>query len=106
MMEVSPLVTWLKQFFKTDKKFGSKDSETNWTRLLLLLPAGKCFSKSDMKRKFLTALFLCSENSNKILEELKPEWNHIVSLPVFEKIKRLSAEIEIGKIFSFATGIQ
>lgn len=49
----------------------------------------------------LTALFLCSDKPNKILEELKPEWNEIISLPLSEKIKLIAAEEEIKYIFPF-----
>ena len=100
-----PLTSWLKQFFKRNKKFGSNDRKQISHACYCFYRLGNGFKNLDIEERFLTALFLCSDVSNKILEELKPEWNQIISLPLFEKIKRLSAEVEITKIFPFETEI-
>ena len=100
-----PLASWLKQFFRKDKKFGSKDRKQISHACYCYYRLGHAFQYLDIEEKFLVALFLCSGSSNKILEELKPEWNQIIFLPLFEKIKHLSAEIEIAKIFPFESEI-
>src|SRR5215217_789105 len=100
-----PLASWLKQFFRSDKKFGSKDRKQISHACYCFYRTGNAFKNLEIEEKFLTALFLCSDASNKILEELKPDWNQIISLPLFEKIKRLSAEFDTEQIFPFASEI-
>jgi 16S rRNA (cytosine967-C5)-methyltransferase len=100
-----PLTSWLKQFFRRDKKFGSKDRKQISHACYCFYRLGNLFQHLYVEQRFFNALFLCSETSNKILEELKPDLNQIISLPLFEKIKILSAEVEIAKIFPFASEI-
>ena len=100
-----PLASWLKQFFRSDKKFGSKDRKLISHACFCFYRLGNAFQNENIDDRFLTALFLCSDSSNKMLEELKPEWNKNIALPVLEKIKHLSAEVEIRQIFPFANEI-
>jgi 16S rRNA (cytosine967-C5)-methyltransferase len=94
-----PLAAWLKQFFKTDKKFGSKDRKNIGHTCYCFYRLGNAFQNLSIEERMLIALFLCSDTSNKILEELKPDWNEKISLPVSEKIDLLSAQEEIKEIF-------
>jgi 16S rRNA (cytosine967-C5)-methyltransferase len=96
-----PLAAWLKQFFKADKKFGSKDRKNISHACYCFYRLGSAFQNLNTEEKILTALFLCSDTSNKILEELKPGWNEQILLPLSEKITLLSAQEEIKKIFLF-----
>jgi 16S rRNA (cytosine967-C5)-methyltransferase len=100
-----PLASWLKQFFRTDKKFGSKDRKQISHACYCFYRIGNAFKNLEIEEKLLTALFLCSDASNRILEELKPGWNQLISVPLREKTKHLSAEHEIEQIFPFATEI-
>jgi 16S rRNA (cytosine967-C5)-methyltransferase len=100
-----PLTSWLKQFFRRDKKFGSKDRKQISHACYCFYRLGNLFQHLDVEQRLLIALFLCSDTSDKILQELNPDWNQIISLPLFEKIKRLSAEVEIAKIFPFESEI-
>jgi 16S rRNA (cytosine967-C5)-methyltransferase len=96
-----PLATWLRQFFKTDKKFGSKDRKNISHACYCFYRLGIAFRDLSTKDRIVTALFLCSDTSNKILEELKPEWNEKITLPLSQKIDSLSAKKEIQEIFPF-----
>lgn len=97
-----PLASWLKQFFKADKKFGSKDRKEISHACYGYYRLGNAFQDLDIDERFLIALFLCSTSSNKFLQELKPEWNEKVFLDVEEKISLLNAREELTKIFPFA----
>jgi len=97
-----PLAAWLKQFFRTDKKFGSKDRKEISQACYCFYRLGRALQSIDMEEKILTGLFLCSFSSNKILEELKPEWNGQLDLPLSEKLKHLSAQEEVKNIFPFS----
>lgn len=96
-----PFAIWLKQFFGANKKFGSTDRKQISHACYCYYRLGNAFQNSDVEEKILTALFLCSSSSNKILEELKPEWNEKISFSLNEKINFLSAQYEINKIFPF-----
>jgi 16S rRNA (cytosine967-C5)-methyltransferase len=97
----SPLSAWLKQFFKSDKKFGSKDRKIISHACYCFYRLGNAFETLNVEERILTALFLCSNSSNKILEELKPQWNEKFFLSLLEKINILSATGEIKNIFPF-----
>lgn len=97
-----PLTSWLKQFFKADKKFGSRDrKEISHACYCFYRIGGNGFKSLNEEERILVALFLCSNSSNKILEELKPEWNERLSLSLNERINFLSVVDEIKKIFPF-----
>jgi 16S rRNA (cytosine967-C5)-methyltransferase len=63
------------------------------------------FKGLDIEERILVALFLCSNSPNKILEELKPEWNESIHLSLTEKIEILSAENEVKLIFPFTSDV-
>src|SRR6478672_6486722 len=80
-----PLAAWLKQFFRSDKKFGSRDRKEISHACYCFYRAGRAFQNHDKEEKLLIGLFLCSVSSNKILSELKPEWNAKITLSLSEK---------------------
>ena len=94
-----PFSAWLKQFFRAHKKFGSKDRKYITHASYCFYRLGNAFQDLNIEQRIVTGLFLCSESSNKILEEVKPAWNQIISLPPSEKINYLSAISEIQKLF-------
>jgi len=97
-----PFTVWIKQFFKTDKKYGSKDRKEISHACYCFYRLGTSLSNLNFEERILVALFLCSNQSNKIIEELKPEWQSLINIPLNEKIKFLSAENEVENIFPFA----
>lgn len=94
-----PLAGWLKQFFKADQKFGSKDRRNISHTCYCFYRMGNAFRHWSLEERMLTALFLCSGTANKILEELKPGWNEKISLSLAEKINLLSAQEEVKNVF-------
>lgn len=96
-----PLASWLKQFFRTDKKFGSKDRKEISHAVYCFYRLGNSFGNEETEERILKSLFLCSQSSNKILEELRPALNENINLPLEEKIERLSASGELKNIFPF-----
>lgn len=96
-----PLAAWLKQFFRSDKKFGSKDRKIISHTCYCFYRIGNAFQHLDFEERILAALFLCSESPNKMLEELKPQWNETLSLSFAEKINLLSVKNEVNQIFPF-----
>jgi len=53
----------------------------------------------SLDEKILTALFLCSNQSNEILEALKPEWNKLINLSTEEKLLIVNYSLFINDVF-------
>jgi len=54
-----------------------------------------------VEERILTGLFLCSYQPHEILQELRPDWNEKVTMPVSRKLSLLNLDGATG-IFSFA----
>ncbi len=100
-----PLAAWLKQFFKLHSKAGSTDRKQIAHLCYCFFRTGSAFTQLSPEEKFLTACFLCSDTPNKVLEELRPDWNAMVGLPIEKKIALLSASGEVKNIFPFASAL-
>ena len=96
-----PLTSWLKQFFKAGKKYGSTDRKQIGHACYCYYRLGHAFANQPVDERILTAIFLCSSSENIILNELKPEWNQSVKLPVADKLNDLNANSEAHQIFPF-----
>jgi 16S rRNA (cytosine967-C5)-methyltransferase len=96
-----PFAVWLKQFFKQDKKFGSQDRKQIAHASYCYYRLGGSFREIAFEERVLTALYLCSNSPNRILEELKSEWNDSIGQPIDKKLENLSATDEIEKVFPF-----
>lgn len=100
-----PLASWLKNFFRTDKKFGSRDRKEISHACYCYYRLGSALKDADIEDRILTALFLCSCSPGKMLLELKQRWSDNIFLAINEKIKFLSIEEEIKNIFPFTSEI-
>lgn len=96
-----PLAIWLKQYFRSNKKFGSRDRKEITHACYCFYRLGNAFQNTGFEERMLTGLFLCSVSPNKILAELRPQWNEKIFLSLNEKISLLSAQDELKNIFSF-----
>src|SRR4051812_17909637 len=96
-----PLASWLKQFFKAGKKYGSTDRRQIGHACYCYYRLGHAFANQPVNERILTAIFLCSSSENIILNELKPEWNQSLKLPVVDKLSYLKADSEANQIFPF-----
>jgi 16S rRNA (cytosine967-C5)-methyltransferase len=96
-----PFAAWLKQFFQQDKKFGSQDRKQIAHASYCYYRLGGSFREIAFEERVLTALYLCSNSPNRILEELKSEWNDSIGQPIDKKLENLSATDEIEKVFPF-----
>lgn len=92
-----PFASFLKKHFSTNKKFGSKDRKLAGNLCYCFFRLGKAAQNLPVEEKILTALFLCSNESNEILEALKPEWNRMVKLSPIEKLS--SVNFQLSSLF-------
>ena len=94
-----PLAARLKAYFKEHKKFGSKDRKHVAHLLYCYFRLGGAFQHLPVDEKLGVALFLCSENSNDLLEAYKPEWNAQAALSAKGKLDVLEAADQALQIF-------
>lgn len=67
-----PFAARLKQFFREDKKYGSRDRKYIAQLCYCYFRMGKLFSERERKQRIIAGLFLCSTEPNPLLEQLMP----------------------------------
>src|SRR5690554_1020861 len=87
-----PFSLYLKIFFRANKKYGSRDRRQVSHLCYCFFRLGKLGESVLTAERMLIALFLCSEESNAILTELKPEWEEQIKLPLQEKLQFLNIQ--------------
>lgn len=100
-----PFAVFLKQFFRENKKYGSRDRKVIADLCYSFFRIGKSFSDQKMEQRILLGTFLTHNISHEILKRFNPNWNELISLPVSEKLKYLEAENEWRNLFPFITSI-
>lgn len=93
-----PFAAWLKQHFRSHKKFGSRDRKIVSDLCYSYFRLGKLFNGSSMEDRLITAQFLCHHDSE-VIKELKPEWVSQLSKSLYEKLDFLAADTKT--IFPF-----
>jgi 16S rRNA (cytosine967-C5)-methyltransferase len=94
-----PLSSFLKKYFSANKKYGSKDRKQISHLCYCFFRLGKAVMNTSIEEKILTALFICSNESNEILGALKPEWNEKCKLPLNEKLLIINYSLLIPNLF-------
>jgi 16S rRNA (cytosine967-C5)-methyltransferase len=94
-----PLSSFLKKYFSVNKKYGSKDRKQIAHLCYCFFRLGKAVMNTSIEEKILTALFVCSNESNEILGALKPEWNEKYKLPLNEKLLIINYSLLIQNVF-------
>jgi len=82
-----PLAVYLKKYFSSNKKYGSKDRKQITALCYNFYRLGKAIPQLPVKEKIIVAVFLCENKSNDFLQFHKPEWNEIITKPIAEKIE-------------------
>jgi len=104
-----PLSSYLKKYFSSNKKFGSKDRKAISHVCYCFCRLGKAVISLPTEERILTGLFLCSNEPNEILATLRPEWNEKIDLPIREKLLIINHSLLILEIFPWkdelSTGI-
>lgn len=98
-----PFHLYVKKYFASNKKHGSKDRKQiislcyNYFRLGF--GVRETFS---LEEKILLAIFLVEKNRSSILEKLQPEWNEKIEWPLSEKLSFVKNQFQLEKIFPFS----
>ena len=80
-----PFATWLKQYFKSHKKFGSRDRKIVGDLCYSYFRLGKLFVERSIEERLLTAQFLCHDGSE-VVRQIKPEWSEQLAMPQLKNL--------------------
>jgi 16S rRNA (cytosine967-C5)-methyltransferase len=94
-----PLSAFLKKYFSANKKFGSRDRKQVAHLCYSFFRLGKAIMEVPEEERILIGLFLCSTQSDEILQEIKPEWNSQVETTIPRKLLTISAPLLINDVF-------
>ncbi|MBK6936951.1 MAG: Fmu (Sun) domain-containing protein [Chitinophagaceae bacterium] len=94
-----PFSSFLKIHFSVNKKFGSKDRKQVAHLCYCFFRLGKAALYLSEEDRILTALFLCSSNSDEMLAVLKPEWNDKAQCSFEEKLSVIPLQFSATEIF-------
>jgi len=94
-----PFASFLKNFFAQYKKYGSRDRKQISHLCYCYLRLGKSLMQIPIEERILTGLFLCSNKSNEVLKQLKPEWNEKVHSALKEKLLIIGSSVLITDVF-------
>lgn len=89
-----PFVFFIKKFFASNKKFGSRDRKIISNLCYCYFRTFHLFKNEKTAEAILKGFFLCETSKSPILEELAPELDAIVEMPLNEKCKFLGIEID------------
>lgn len=98
-----PATHHLKKFFAADKKYGSKDRKAIAAICYNYFRLGNALKGKDLEEKILSAIFICSNSGNDLLEALRPYLNAQVKLPLEKKLTVCGVKAE--DIFPFAEAL-
>jgi 16S rRNA (cytosine967-C5)-methyltransferase len=94
-----PFHLYSKDFFKQNKKYGSKDRKSIAHLCYCYFRMGKTLTDKPIADRIITGLFLCSDKTTEALQSLKPEWNKQLGMSVKDKCKMLSVEYSSLNLF-------
>jgi 16S rRNA (cytosine967-C5)-methyltransferase len=81
-----PFGIFIKDFFKKDKKYGSRDRKSISHLCYCYFRLGKALPHWPAEKRVVAGLFLCATTPNEILAQLKPEWNEKTILSLEDKV--------------------
>ncbi len=96
-----PFASFLKKYFAKYKKYGSRDRKHISHLCYCYFRLGKALSDLPAGERILTGLFLCSSQSNEVLEALRPTWNEKVHLPIGDKCSVVNIQCSALNLFPF-----
>ena len=82
----TPLHVWLKDFFRLNKQMGSRDRKQLSTLVYSFYRLGHAANHLSVKDRFLTGLFLCTDQPSDLLGYFNPGYNEAIAKPLDEKI--------------------
>jgi 16S rRNA (cytosine967-C5)-methyltransferase len=95
-----PLHLYLKEYFKRNKKHGSRDRKLISELCYNYFRLGFAFKNIAVQERILIGYFLSNHSNSEFLNFLRPEWNEIISTSYEEKLAILNGNNQTN-IFPF-----
>ena len=95
----SPFSIFIKDFFRQDKKFGSKDRKTISHLCYCYFRLGHALRSISIEEKIMIGLFLCEQKTSELLAHLMPIYNENINLALNDKISFLPYPFAVADIF-------
>jgi len=96
-----PFHLFIKKFFATHKKFGSKDRKQITSLCYNYFRLGPPDNNISAEDRILLGTFLCENKSSEFLQSIKPEWNELIESSLEEKLVLSNAQLTIENLFPF-----
>ncbi len=96
-----PLSAFLRAWFAREKKFGSRDRKCIAQLCYCYYRAGNLVKELPLEKAILSALFLCSHESNEVLEAIEPRCNQSIKLDTEEKLTLIGLNKHASDIFPY-----
>lgn len=97
-----PFHIYLKKYFTSNKKHGSKDRKIITSLCYNYFRTGfGVIPELDWRQKLLLSIFLCETRPSAFLAVFKPEWDFSIHLPIHKKIKIVDGEFDLNILFPF-----
>ncbi|MDB5251403.1 MAG: hypothetical protein JWP27_572 [Flaviaesturariibacter sp.] len=100
-----PFAPWLRDFFRQDKKYGSRDRRTISHLCYSFFRLGNAFAFLSLRERIRLAQFLTADAPSPVLEAIDPAWNEQASLPAEDKLALLEATAEGNAMFPWTAHI-
>ena len=81
-----PLHSWLKDYFRANKQMGSRDRKQLSTLVYSFFRLGHAANHLSIKDRFLTGLFLCTDQPSDLLGYFNPGYNEAIAKPLNDKL--------------------
>jgi 16S rRNA (cytosine967-C5)-methyltransferase len=82
-----PFAVFIKQFFASNKKYGSKDRRQVTSLCFQYFRLGHLFDDFTLENKILIADFVFQKKASDVIANLKPDWIPYADLPVLYKME-------------------
>ncbi|MBA2745406.1 MAG: methyltransferase domain-containing protein [Flavisolibacter sp.] len=96
-----PFAASLKESFRLEKKFGSRDRKIISQLCYGYFRLGQSFAHLPLQEKLLLGYFLTTQHDTGMIAHLKPEWKEAVAFPLNQKLELLNAASAINNLFPF-----
>lgn len=97
-----PFHLYIKKFFATNKKYGSKDRKQITALCYNYFRLGHAGNNISIEDKILIGTFLCENQPSALLQQAKPKWNELIEKTNEEKLSIVNSQFSIKNIFPFA----
>lgn len=96
-----PFHLFIKKYFASSKKFGSRDRKQISSLCYNYFRLGHSVNHLPPEKKILTGTFLCQNKKSAFIESIMPEWNKLIEQPFKKKLSAIDSQFSLLDIFPY-----